>query len=167
MTAFNPSLAAAIAATGVPLSADYAPQPATPRWHQLRTDLIRTFRDYMPETAATKAVDLLDEVIAEALLEGEGERPSRFNATPSDVDHFLRRILAEDTYLHYQQAVGEQALSEAVEDAQTVRASADNDGLYNADWREGWDDAIQRVDPDHNGPCPSALITFTDEEAGR
>lgn len=69
----NPTLAARIAATGVPLSADYAPQPATPRWHQLRTELIRTFRDYMPETAATKAVDLLDEVIAEVLLEGTAE----------------------------------------------------------------------------------------------
>lgn len=61
----NPTLAAAIAATGVPLSADHAPQPATPHWHQLRTELIRTFRDYMPETAATKAVDALDKLLVE------------------------------------------------------------------------------------------------------
>jgi hypothetical protein len=65
MTAINPRLAAAIAAKGVPLSADYAPQPSTPRWHQRRTELIRTLRPYMPETAASKAVDLVDEVIAE------------------------------------------------------------------------------------------------------
>jgi hypothetical protein len=70
MSITNPALAARIAATGVPLSADWAPQPATPRWHQLRTELIRMLRPYMPETAATKAVDLLDEVITEALLEG-------------------------------------------------------------------------------------------------
>jgi hypothetical protein len=73
MSITDPALAARIAATGVPLSADWAPQPATPRWHQLRTELIRTFSDYMPETARTKAVDLVDEVITEALLEGTAE----------------------------------------------------------------------------------------------
>ena len=126
MTAVNPSLAAAIAAKRVPLSADWAPssterivrdalgsvqgtvhhlglvtlevlverltealqkhaqpQPATPRWHQLRTELIRTFRPYMPETAATKAVDLVDEVIAEALLEG-ARNPSPLNLTDEE-----------------------------------------------------------------------------------
>lgn len=77
MSITDPTLAAAIAARGVPLSADYAPQPATPRWHQARTELIRTFRDYMPETAATKAVDLLDEVITEALLDGTTEAKLR------------------------------------------------------------------------------------------
>jgi hypothetical protein len=80
MTAINPTLAAAIAAIGVPLSADYAPQPATPRWHQLRTELIRMLRPYMPETAATKAVDLVDEVIVEALLEG-ARNPSPLGLT--------------------------------------------------------------------------------------
>ncbi|WP_033307347.1 hypothetical protein RFN58_06880 [Streptomyces iakyrus] len=86
--------------------------------------------------------------------------PSRFNATPAEIDAYLRTILAEDTYLRFQQAIGEHALAEAVEDAGTVRASADNDGLYNNDWREGWDDAIERVDPDRNGPCPVKLIEF-------
>jgi hypothetical protein len=65
MTAINPSLAARIAAMGVPLSADYAPQPATPRWHQLRTDLIHTISPYMPVTAAAKATDAVDELIRE------------------------------------------------------------------------------------------------------
>jgi hypothetical protein len=77
MTAINPTLAARIAELGVPLSADWAPQPATPRWHQLRTELIRTFRPYMPETAATKAVDLVDELITEALLGLTGEEAAR------------------------------------------------------------------------------------------
>ena len=88
------------------------------------------------------------------------ELPSRFNATPAQIDACLRTILAEDVYLRFQQAIGEHALAEAVEDAATVRASADNDDLYNADWREGWDDAINRVDPDQNGPCPTKLVTF-------
>ncbi|MFE2563137.1 hypothetical protein [Streptomyces mirabilis] len=65
MTLTDPALAAAIAATGVPLSADYAPQPATPRWHQLRGELIRTVSPYMPTAAVTAAVDQLDELIAE------------------------------------------------------------------------------------------------------
>jgi hypothetical protein len=69
VTFIDPNLAKAVTAKGVPLSADYAPQPATPRWHQLRHELVATFRPYMPETAATKAVDLVDELITEALLE--------------------------------------------------------------------------------------------------
>ncbi|KOT51133.1 MULTISPECIES: hypothetical protein [Streptomyces] len=32
--------------------------------------------------------------------------PSRFSATPAEVDAYLRKILAEDTYLRYQQAIG-------------------------------------------------------------
>lgn len=92
------------------------------------------------------------------VAEVEGARPSRFSATPAQIDTFLRAILAEDTYLGFQQTIGSHALEEAVEDAGAVRASADNDGLYNSDWREGWDDAIERVDPDRNGPCPVQLI---------
>jgi hypothetical protein len=64
MTITDPSLAARIAELGVPLSADYAPQPAR-RWQQLRTDLIHTFRDYMPVTAAAQATDAVDELIRE------------------------------------------------------------------------------------------------------
>ncbi|MET4670811.1 hypothetical protein [Streptomyces sp. PvR018] len=90
----------------------------------------------------------------------EAARPSRFSATPAQVDAFLRQHFAEDTYLGFQQAIGAHALEEAVEDAGAVRASADNDGLYNTDWREGWDDAIERVDPDRNGPTPVQLIQF-------
>ncbi|MEU5477530.1 hypothetical protein [Streptomyces mirabilis] len=65
MSITDPTLAAAIAAKGVPPSADHAPQPATPRWHQLRTDLIRTVSPYMPTAAVTEAVDKLDELIRE------------------------------------------------------------------------------------------------------
>ncbi|PSK57956.1 hypothetical protein B0E38_01801 [Streptomyces sp. 111WW2] len=90
-------------------------------------------------------------------------RPSRFHATPAEVDTYLRTILAEDVYLRFQQALGDAALAEAVEDAATVRAAADNEGMYNAHWREGWDDAIQRIDPDQNFPTPSSLIALTDD----
>jgi hypothetical protein len=83
MSITDPALAARIVAKRVPLSADWAPPPATPRWHQLRHELIRMLRPYMPETAATKAVDLLDEVITEALLEG-ARNPSPLNLTDEE-----------------------------------------------------------------------------------
>jgi hypothetical protein len=38
---------------------------ATPRWHQLRTELIDTLRPYMRETVRTEAVDLLDRLLVE------------------------------------------------------------------------------------------------------
>lgn len=90
------------------------------------------------------------------------ELPSRLNATPAQIDAYLRTILAEDTYLRFQQAIGEHAIAQTVEDAGAVRAGADNEGLYNNDWREGWDDAIERVDPDQNGPYPVELVKFPD-----
>ncbi|MGX1301369.1 hypothetical protein RKD35_002857 [Streptomyces albogriseolus] len=91
-------------------------------------------------------------------------RPSRFHATPAEVDAYLRTLLAEDVYLRYQQAIGYAALAEATEDAATVRAQADNEGLYTAAWREGWDDAIQRVDPDQNGPTPAGLVDLSHDD---
>lgn len=90
--------------------------------------------------------------------------PSRFTATPAEVDTYLRAILAEDTYLRFQQAIGEHAIAQTVEDVAVVRAAADNEGLYNNDWREGWDDYRDRVDPDRNGPYPVKLIDFPDQQ---
>ena len=40
------------------------------------------------------------------------EPPSRFHATPREIDAFLRHHFAEDTLLRYQQAIGRQAVSE-------------------------------------------------------
>ncbi|MEV5957288.1 hypothetical protein AB0M11_26565 [Streptomyces sp. NPDC051987] len=91
------------------------------------------------------------------------ELPNRLTATPAEVDAHLRAILAEDVYLRYQQAIGDHAIGQTVEDVQAVRAAADNEGLFNNDWREGWDDVIDRIDPDRdNGPYPVKLIEFPD-----
>lgn len=95
----------------------------------------------------------------------EAQYLSQFSATPAEIHGFLANRLPEAVHLNYQQAIGEHVLSEAVGDAQMARASADNDGLYSAAWREGWDDAIERIDPDRNGPCPSKLIRFGEEAA--
>lgn len=92
------------------------------------------------------------------------ELPSRFHATPAEVDAYLRTILAADTYLRFQQAIGDHAIAQTVEDVQAVRAAADNEGLFNNDWREGWDDVIDRIDPDRgNGQYPVKLIDFPKE----
>lgn len=114
-----------------------------------------TYNDGTEKALHQIAVSLAAEVDRLRAQVAELER-----ATPAQIDAFLRAALAEDTYLGFQQVIGSHALEEAVEDAGAVRASADNDGLYNADWREGWDDAIERVDPDRNGPCPARLTQF-------
>jgi hypothetical protein len=58
-------LATAVEVMGaLPMPAGPAPA-ATPRWHQLRADLIATFSPYMPVTGATKATDVLDALIVE------------------------------------------------------------------------------------------------------
>jgi hypothetical protein len=86
--------------------------------------------------------------------------PSRFTATPAEIDAYLRSILAEDTYLRFQQAIGDHAIAQTIEDADAVRTAADNEGLHNSDWCEGWDDLRDRVDPDGNGPYPTGLVEF-------
>ena len=90
------------------------------------------------------------------------ELPNRFTATPAEVDAYLRTILAEDTYLRFQQTIGEHAIAQTVEDVDAVRAAADDEGLYSNAWREGWDDYRDRVDPDQNGPYPVKLVEFPD-----
>lgn len=83
-------LATAVAVMGaLPMPAG-PPQPATPRWHQLRTELARTFRDYMPETARTKAVDLLDEALLECTAEIQ-----RLKAELERLDFLERTTLPE------------------------------------------------------------------------
>lgn len=69
--------------------------------------------------------------------------PGRFDATPADVDQHLRRILAEDTYLRYQQAIGGAAVTEAADDLRN-----DDHGL-----------AAAEIDPaEDGGPYPSQLL---------
>jgi hypothetical protein len=90
------------------------------------------------------------------------EQPARLE-TPAEIDAHLRTILTEDAYLRFQQTIGEHAIGQTVDDVQMVRAAADNEGLFNNDWREGWDDVTDRIDPDRNGPYPVKLIEFPEE----
>lgn len=77
--------------------------------------------------------------------------PGRFDAAPAEIDQHLRRILAEDTYLRYQQAIGGAAVTEAVQD---LRMDADPESQV----VDGWNAAGDFLDPDKGGnPYPSQL----------
>lgn len=103
----------------------------------------------------------------------EADLPGRFTATPAEVDQHLRRILAEDTYLRYQQAVGGRAVEEAAQDARHFADGANIPGsAFSAQVAESWHGAADYIDPAkggglypsqlqcsrHNGfgPCPGA-----------
>jgi len=80
--------------------------------------------------------------------------PGRFDATPAEVDQHLRRILAEDTYLRYQQAIGARAVAEAVDETRSTDLPDDYIDMFDngAKW------AGDLVDPAKGGgPYPSRL----------
>jgi len=80
--------------------------------------------------------------------------PGRFDASPAEVDQHLRRILAEDTYLRYQQAIGGRAVTEAVDETRTTDLPEDYVDLFDngAKW------AGDLIDPAKGGgPYPSQL----------
>jgi hypothetical protein len=76
--------------------------------------------------------------------------PSRFDASPAEVDKHLRRILAEDVYLRYQQAIGGEAVTDAAKD---MLSEADP----SAPNAEGWRAAADYLRKD-GGPYPSRLL---------
>lgn len=76
--------------------------------------------------------------------------PGRFDATPAEVDQHLRRILAEDTYLRYQQAIGGAAVHEAADDLMGEYRTKERD--------QAWAWASAHIDPaSDGGPYPSQL----------
>jgi hypothetical protein len=84
--------------------------------------------------------------------------PSRFYATPAEIDLFLRRHFAEDILLDFQRAIGQEAVREAVEDLRVYRNHPDNTVMKQA-WRQGVDDAAMQIDPEEDaGYYPSQLL---------
>ncbi|WP_432169088.1 hypothetical protein [Streptomyces sp. 1222.5] len=78
--------------------------------------------------------------------------PGRFDATPADVDQHLRRILADDVHLRYQQTIGRLAVSEAAKDVRLEVV------LPDAPDAKQWREVADFVDPElHGGPYPSQL----------
>jgi hypothetical protein len=109
---------------------------------------------------------------AAALLRGLGDtgRPSRFHATPAEIDAFLRFHFAEDTLLRYQWAIGDAAAHEAAVDARALQpevpAGHTLRAAFVAAWQEGASDAADLIDPAKGGGhYPSMLVDFTPKES--
>ncbi|MGW0993504.1 hypothetical protein ACWD5V_09375 [Streptomyces sp. NPDC002523] len=78
--------------------------------------------------------------------------PGRFDAPPAEIDQHLRRILADDVYLRYQQTIGGLAVAEAAKDVRMEVAAPDAPGAKQ--WRE----VADYLDPAKGGnPYPSQL----------
>lgn len=88
---------------------------------------------------------------------GEPTPPSRFGASPLDVDVFLRQHFAEDVYLRYQQVIGNLSVAEAARDARMDAA------LRQVEGEESMAEVIREIadfiDPRKNGgPYPAVLL---------
>lgn len=85
--------------------------------------------------------------------------PGRFDATPAEIDQHLRRILAEDVYLRYQQTIGGLAVAEAAREQRMQAAHRSVTGGPLPEYvQRGWRDAADHTDPAKGGgPYPSQL----------
>jgi hypothetical protein len=89
-------------------------------------------------------------------------RPSRFHATPAEIDAFLRQHFAEDVLLRYQQALGWRVVSEAAADQRMQANWQSVNGTQLPDFVQHiWNEAADHIDPLRaGGPFPSKMITF-------
>ena len=95
--------------------------------------------------------------------QGWARKPSRFYATPAEIDAFLRFHFAEDTLLRYQQAIGGRAASEASCDIRSDTNLRQLEGEYRL--AEYGRELADLADPlKGGGPYPSALINLTPKE---
>jgi hypothetical protein len=94
----------------------------------------------------------------QGVLTGGHTGPSRFHATPAEIDAFLRQHLAEDTLLRYQQAIGNRAAEEAAKDIRCAIAVRSLDPTRLALSAK---EAADYIDPVRGGGhWPSALVSF-------
>jgi hypothetical protein len=119
----------------------------------------------------------------ERAQKAEAGLPSRFRATPAEVDWYLRKILTEESLLNYQRAIGNRAVEEAAEEIRQETARLKAHGVLEpdkdwaaataADWidtsKEGGHYPSKLLCARHDGfnPCPGAprCTPREDEEA--
>jgi hypothetical protein len=95
--------------------------------------------------------------------QGWARKPSRFHATPREIDAFLRVRFAEDTLLRYQWAIGDAAAHEVAEEIRAdARKRHDRDRSDNRVFRQqGADAAADLIDTAKGaGHYPSVLVNF-------
>jgi len=93
-----------------------------------------------------------------------GLPPSRFYATPANINTFLLQHFAEDTLLRYQQAIGERAVSAAIRDIRMDANLRQLEGNHlEAEYGQGLADL---VDPAKGaGRWPFELVTWPATDA--
>ncbi|QQM45103.1 hypothetical protein [Streptomyces liliifuscus] len=109
-------------------------------------------------TAKMQVYGLLNRLAGES---GEVRPPSRFHATPAEVDEFVRRHIAKDVHLNYQRAIGNRAVEEAAKDMRMTAAKLDVALGAQTETASTVRNAAAGIDPlKGGGPYPSNLIRF-------
>ena len=127
-----------------------------------RQNLIRALKAADPNETALSAEAKITAYREELLA----DRPSRFHATPAEVDAYLRTILAEDTLLRYQWAVGDAAAHEAAEEIRAETSRLKGYGVLEPDLFRPCRDAADQIDPaTGGGHYPSVLVDFTPKDS--
>jgi hypothetical protein len=101
-------------------------------------------------------------LITDTEMARQDRQPSRFSATPEDIDAFLHQEFAEDTLLKFYQWVGQHAVFEAVVDGQGVQLDEPEGHTIKPQWREAWLEGksavLNRIDyTEDGGPYPTKL----------
>lgn len=128
------------------------------------SNLRKVVREEIPEgalgtrTGMLKAALLLDERadLNTGMARPAVSLPGRFDATPAEIDRHLRRILAEDVYLRYQQTIGGLAVVEAAKDQRMDAADKQLTAPVTADVVRATADLVDPLKG--GGPYPSRLL---------
>jgi hypothetical protein len=110
--------------------------------------------------ATDHIAELDDEIGAasarESALKGElAKRPSRYSASPAEIDDYLRRYFTEEVVLNFQRAVGNRAVEEAAKDIRMGSHTSMASQLY----VNGMQFAADHIDPlKGGGHYPSCLL---------
>lgn len=80
------------------------------------------------------------------------DQPSRFYATPAEIDTWLREHFAEDTLLHFYRAVGDAALDEIVTSGKGFRTRSEAEHGKHV-YLAGMDDVLDWVQEDRYYPA--------------
>lgn len=90
-------------------------------------------------------------------------KPSRFHATPAEIDQFLREHFAEDRIQLYQWAIGDWAVTEAALDVRSDTNLRQLEGEHQL--AEYGRELADLIDPmKGGGHYPSVLMDFTPKE---
>ncbi|MDJ0342240.1 hypothetical protein QMK19_03440 [Streptomyces sp. H10-C2] len=136
------------------------PEFGSPDW-ELATSL-QTIRDTKDRTLGFEVRDAVARRYER--LHRQAFHGSRFTATPAEVDAHLRTVLAEDTYLRYQQAIGNAAVTEAVAEIREETERLKAHQVLEPDKFRPCRDAADQIDPAQGGgPWPGKIVQIGEQ----